>query len=435
MYRERRRRKKDVTILSDARVKRISIVRHAANETPIAVVKSAKVCHTEKDGEVIGDKGKMAKKSSKKGARAGVHQIDFDKKAFKSAEAVKEFLESKDYAGFKVQEDETKFYVVGKSAKSYKGELDQVIHPDNDNVTVHLKRNKDAEVAEKNAEESNEAPKQEAEAAPEEVATEGAEEQPKEEGEAKPEGGEEPKAEAEGEEPAKEDATNDAGEAKEPAIEEAEKALVKKFDSWAAHWSEEKDLDSVIEAGEDGMPIGAESLTGVMYTTVSNNLKEGDTAGAQTAIKDYGDKLIALYNAVHKSALKDAQKSAVIEKLFGNSKESEGVAKSAEEAVSKSQLTSTVTELQEKLLSALTQVEEKLDSSVKGIEEANKSASEKLESLQKEISSQNERLESVETINQVRKSQREFVQELNDEEAEVSKSAVPDYDLTNFFGV
>ncbi len=74
--------------------------------------------------------------------------------------------------------------------------------------------------------------------------------------------------------------------------------LVRRFDEFAAMFSDGLTLGAVLADGFDGLPLGTQETLSAFVTAIRNNLIAGDLEGARRAGEDLGILLVALHQAV-----------------------------------------------------------------------------------------------------------------------------------------
>lgn len=104
--------------LVDPKPEFVSLVGHGANQEPFKTLKADIADFREQNSE---DDMAKAKKETQEINQAEIQRVEFTAKRFKDEAKVKEYLESKGYADFKVTSTDTGFTVTAKSEEDFEG--------------------------------------------------------------------------------------------------------------------------------------------------------------------------------------------------------------------------------------------------------------------------------------------------------------------------
>lgn len=333
MKRKKQKTTQTVSIMANPIMQRVSLVDRGANETPIAVVKSKKLCDTENAKEKTMPEVRERKASPKaKTNEANVRKFMFEKAQYTSKDTVESFLTQRGYQDFEVTETDTHYVAASKSNEVLTDVTTMPYTDDPKGVQVEIGRvakseeakgdDKDGVTKETVLEEKTE------EASESEAQEDGAD------GSDTTEAGEDKEStDSEGTESAEvteitegtEEAEQKAAEVKKSALDISE--LVKKYDYWEAIESGSTTLDGVLKDGFDGLPIGTWELVDAMTTAVKNSFLNNDVTAAGNAIDRFKDLVVMLHNGIN--GLPPVQKTAARKAVFSKAAKTE-VAKSAE---------------------------------------------------------------------------------------------------------
>lgn len=275
---------KAIQLLTDPEPQFVSLVTHAASQTPFKVIKTdgeletnevvvagakATVLETDNDGETSMSKKTQAEARtlvvrSSGAAEAGLQRLEFDGSVFASDADVRTYLASKGYDGGTINKIETGYEVVAAPAEQFASV--SAIKGD-DGVTRH-------------------------------VGTVAA---------AEPEGGGE----------------DDGEEVKDAVIKCADvlggsgnAELVKRYDSWMANYynADAKTIAGVMAAGVDGLPPGIYELNDAFYAALRNLLLARDVAGVTKLTAEFGAMIVQLVSVFDFATMP----AEVVQKMVGD---------------------------------------------------------------------------------------------------------------------
>ena len=285
---------KEVNYLMNARPAFVSIVTNGANQEPFRELKSVKKSKQGEKKMKKGEQGKLRRrlkaasvKKSGQTVMTTVRKLVFDKKVFKTQDAVDAFLTENNWEGYEISETKTQFVAADPNID------------DNDFVSI-----KDVEMQKGLVGFVGQLT--------EEAAKEADAEDTIEAGEA-----DETETDAEGDEE-----TVEAGEGEGETEQKSERVV--KFDYWSMYVSGEKDLKEVLADGmTDGVPPGTETILEATYKTLSNVLKdkEADMSSKTSLIKqigaDFAEVMVTVVEA-YSEAVALEEKSDNVQKFIAD---------------------------------------------------------------------------------------------------------------------
>lgn len=272
---------KAIQLLTDPEPQFVSLVTHAASQTPFKVIKTdgelepnevvvagakATVTETDNDGETSMSKKQQADARtlvvrSSGTAEAGLQRLEFDGGVFASDTDVRTYLASKGYEGGNIEKTDSGYQVVAAPAEQFTSV--SAIKGD-DGVTRHVGA----------------------------LAT--VEPEPEDDGE----------------------------EVKDAVIKCADvlgssgnAELVKRYDSWMASYynADAKTIAGVMSAGVDGLPPGIYELNDAFYAALRNLLLSRDVAGVTKLTAEFGAMIVQLVSVFDFATMP----AEVVQKMVG----------------------------------------------------------------------------------------------------------------------
>lgn len=246
MKQKKKTLKRNISIISDAEPRYVSIVNHGANQTPFTLVKSLKL------GEKTMKKAKTVRLVRKGQLLSGVQKLTFSVENFPSEVEVRKYLDENnwDAESYTIKKEKNLFVVAD-------------VNLTEDNFTnVRKVATNDAGVEGYVGEIIKESLADDVEV--EEIS----------------------------------DSDNEE-EVVEKSADTVEPILISKYDFWAAYMSNENSLEGVMKDGmRDGVPPGMEDILSGMYVAISNTLTS-DSEDRKGMLKQIGGEMADLVFALH----------------------------------------------------------------------------------------------------------------------------------------
>jgi len=244
-----KRRKKtkivEVTQLIDPDPSRVSLVSRGANNTPFRTFKALDI--TEKlfkENQPMTEQEK-ATKSDCKGLHAVIQKIQFPKDKFSDIESVESWMTSKGYEDFKILNSEDSFVVKGEEDLQ---DVRKIVHKDG--AVTYIGKEAEVEDVEKAEKKivANVKPRK----------------------------------------------TRPSITVKGFGAAAMEKELTRKLDYWEMMESSEVTLSGMLNAGDDGIPVGLNEITEAFHFALANALRSGNYEAIPSLTSEYGALVVKL---------------------------------------------------------------------------------------------------------------------------------------------